>query len=490
MHAEAAPSGMERADAWSVRLLRVVVMMVALSRRSAAEAPPQFQIQPTGGIVPEGSTKILHCRASGDPQPDYRWIKDDVYLGDFSSNNFYKIVSASKQDVGDYSCIARNSVGSVLSNTGDVRVAYIQPIAAVQRALLSAKAGDALVIEPPPIDSYPESEVTWIGDGEFIFSFTRRKHIVTLQNALVILDVGATDAGVYSMEALNPQLGQAQYSGNVSVTVDGALRSRRADTREPTSASRTLTELDYPASATAHLTVHEVPRLGGPPLHQTKGEVGKQVLLSCEADGSPAPYVDWYRNTVNVSAIRTGRYTVLVNGSLVIDDLKVTDTGIFQCVASNVAGETTDYTWLRVERSAPVWVALPSNMTVLDGEDVTVVCKVDGAPTPTVTWKFNGGGTGSGKSSVCITSGEVCTGHQKHDGKDVSSSSHLQILSSGDLFVADVKQSDAGVYTCEAANELGSVTASAHLTVTVWYLPVHKSDSNQTPKVPLIVLVL
>lgn len=37
-----------------------------------------------------------------------------------------------------------------------------------------------------------------------------------------------------------------------------------------------------------------------------------------------------------------------------------------------------------------MWVKLPSNKTALDGEDVTIVCKVDGAPTPTITWKFNG----------------------------------------------------------------------------------------------------
>ena len=32
----------------------------------------------------------------------------------------------------------------------------------------------------------------------------------------------------------------------------------------------------------------------------------------------------------------------------------------------------------------------PANLTVLDGKDATVACRAVGAPTPNVTWYFNG----------------------------------------------------------------------------------------------------
>ena len=41
----------------------------------------------------------------------------------------------------------------------------------------------------------------------------------------------------------------------------------------------------------------------------------------------------------------------------------------------------------------------------------------------------------------------------------------MQILDSGDLLIAAVRESDAGRYTCVRANEAGQVQASAYLTV-------------------------
>ena len=32
----------------------------------------------------------------------------------------------------------------------------------------------------------------------------------------------------------------------------------------------------------------------------------------------------------------------------------------------------------------------PQNMTVLDGKDVTINCQAAGAPTPNITWIYNG----------------------------------------------------------------------------------------------------
>ena len=51
----------------------------------------------------------------GHPQPQYRWLKDGDYLSDFSSEHFYKIQSVKLSDGGKYQCIAKNSVGSILS---------------------------------------------------------------------------------------------------------------------------------------------------------------------------------------------------------------------------------------------------------------------------------------------------------------------------------------------------------------------------------------
>ena len=48
---------------------------------------------------------------------------DGDYLSDFSSEHFYKIQAVSKNDAGSYQCIAKNSVGSIISEMIEVEVA-------------------------------------------------------------------------------------------------------------------------------------------------------------------------------------------------------------------------------------------------------------------------------------------------------------------------------------------------------------------------------
>ena len=92
---------------------------------SAELQAPRFITQPSasGSIVAVGRTKILQCQALGFPQPQYRWIKDGDFISGFSSEHFYKIQSVEREDAGSYQCIAKNSVGSILSEMIPLSVA-------------------------------------------------------------------------------------------------------------------------------------------------------------------------------------------------------------------------------------------------------------------------------------------------------------------------------------------------------------------------------
>ena len=41
----------------------------------------------------------------------YRWVKDGAFISGFTSEPFYKIISISRGDAGNYQCYARNEVG-------------------------------------------------------------------------------------------------------------------------------------------------------------------------------------------------------------------------------------------------------------------------------------------------------------------------------------------------------------------------------------------
>ena len=86
-----------------------------------------------------------------------------------------------------------------------------------------------------------------------------------------------------------------------------------------------------------------------PPL-ETLGEFGQSLTLACAVDGSPAPDVSWYRDGVPLSETPNLRFSVLKNNdSLHISFMRQEDSGMFQCLASNEAGDVTAYTWLRVK---------------------------------------------------------------------------------------------------------------------------------------------
>lgn len=40
--------------------------------------------------------------------------------------------------------------------------------------------------------------------------------------------------------------------------------------------------------------------------------------------------------------------------------------------------------------STPIMERSPQNVTVLDGKDATIICRAVGAPTPNITWIYNG----------------------------------------------------------------------------------------------------
>ena len=82
---------------------------------------------------------------------------------------------------------------------------------------------------------------------------------------------------------------------------------------------------------------------------ETLGEIGRELEIPCAVAGSPGPQITWYRDSQTLDSIPAVRYKIAENGSLIINYMRREDSGMFQCSASNEAGYTTGYTWLRVK---------------------------------------------------------------------------------------------------------------------------------------------
>ena len=70
--------------------------------------------------------------------------------------------------------------------------------------------------------------------------------------------------------------------------------------------------------------------------------------IPCHAIGTPTPEVVWYRNTAVIQDGFRNRYSINSTGTLHIDEVNPTDSGMFQCFVSNEAGDIDAATWLKV----------------------------------------------------------------------------------------------------------------------------------------------
>uniref|UniRef100_A0A674NMP3 Peroxidasin n=1 Tax=Takifugu rubripes TaxID=31033 RepID=A0A674NMP3_TAKRU len=137
------------------------------------------------------------------------------------------------------------------------------------------------------------------------------------------------------------------------------------------------------------------------------------------------------------------RLNLLEDGTLMIQDTRETDQGVYQCMAKNVAGQVkTSQVTLRYfgAPSRPSFVIQPENTEVLVGESVTLECSATGQPQPRVSWT-------------------------KGDQSPLPNDARINITPSGGLYIQNVVQADGGQYTCFASNNVDTVRATAYIIV-------------------------
>ena len=77
-------------------------------------------------------------------------------------------------------------------------------------------------------------------------------------------------------------------------------------------------------------------------------EAGLQTILHCDATGIDTPTISWRSGGIDVGTSNDSRLISYSNGSLVITNTKVLDTGNYSCIAKNEAGSTSFTTTLNV----------------------------------------------------------------------------------------------------------------------------------------------
>ncbi|KAG7260167.1 hypothetical protein CRUP_037185 [Coryphaenoides rupestris] len=87
-----------------------------------------------------------------------------------------------------------------------------------------------------------------------------------------------------------------------------------------------------------HGKAAEVPRITSEP-RDVDVTSGNTVYFTCRAEGNPKPQIIWLRNNNALNMRDDSRLNLLEDGTLMIQDTRETDQGVYQCMAKNVAGE-------------------------------------------------------------------------------------------------------------------------------------------------------
>ncbi|XP_066015791.1 hemicentin-1-like isoform X2 [Pocillopora verrucosa] len=462
---------------------------------------PEIVTHPQNITTREGQNVTLYCNATGSPVPTISWYKNGYPI----NNSFSTIFSPSHEqltirnvnriDSGDYTCQAKNRVGTDTSNASTINVQFRAEIVFHPQVNIIKEEGSNLTLfcnatgNPAPI-------ISWTKDGSPTknnsrIRFSKHNRLLTISN------VNRTDSGHYRCVAKNslgnntsnvsainiqykpeitshPKSVDIQEGGNVTFSCNytanpSPTTSWTKDESPITNDSRisysvvnkvlTITnvnrkdsgeyrceasnKLGNDTSEAAELNVKYRPEITKHPQNVTVAE-RNNVTLTCNATGNPEPQFSWFKventvksnNRINMSA-KTSHLT--------ITDVNRHDSGGYLCVAHNEVGNDTSIIVILDVQYKPEIATHPHNIRTREGQNVTIYCNATGNPVPTISWY---------KNEYPISNG------------------FRIILSPGyeQLTIRNVNRIDSGNYTCRGNNSVGADTSDAS-TINVQFAP-------------------
>ncbi|KAH0520377.1 Leucine-rich repeats and immunoglobulin-like domains protein 3 [Microtus ochrogaster] len=168
---------------------------------------------------------------------------------------------------------------------------------------------------------------------------------------------------------------------------------------------------------------------------------GAMARLECAAVGHPAPQIAWQKDGgTDFPAARERRMHVMPEDEVFfIVDVKIEDIGVYSCTAQNSAGSVSANATLTVLET-PSFLRPLSDRTVTKGETAVLQCIAGGSPPPRLNWT-------------------------KDDSPLLVTERHFFAAGNQLLIIVDSDVSDAGKYTCEMSNTLGTERGNMRLSV-------------------------
>ncbi|CAH8446819.1 unnamed protein product [Schistosoma bovis] len=356
-----------------------------------------------------GDIVQLRCIYSGYPEPQYTWFKDEsekITLPNVKIKNMgtmLEINPVTIESAGEYRCqgineVTKNTVNSQFTVFVRVRPKFIEkpeditvPVNGSVTFRCTA-SGD-----PPP-------KIRWTINGEDPSSYLDGVRKVLHGNTMQLSNLTIKDSAVIQCNASN-KFGYAFTNAYVNV-------------------------------------MREAPYFMKPPESVVRAVDGNQVTLFCQTFSAPKAIISW---TKDRRPINGGRYKILASGDLFIESVAITDSGVYECTATNPFGSKKASGKLLVRRKTRIVLA-PINTRVYENDVVKFVCTAETDPAEVSNLKI--------------------TWYKDDNYIDPNLTPRIQqVWFDYALVLSGAQPRDTGQYRCNASNGLDFDTATAPLLV-------------------------
>uniref|UniRef100_A0A8C0E020 Hemicentin 2 n=1 Tax=Balaenoptera musculus TaxID=9771 RepID=A0A8C0E020_BALMU len=363
---------------------------------------PQLTELPQDVTVELGRSALLACRATGHPPPTVTWRRGDGQpLGPGQGSRsgqpnsgvlFFesKRLGVIPEDQAPYVCEAQNVFGKVQAEAHLLVTGHAPP-------QIASSASTVRVLERQPVSlpciilaGRPRPERRWLKAGRPVTSNSVRAdgslhldqqlggsqhrdvelvvqvppriqptatHHITNEGVPASLPCVASGVPTPTVTWTKETNALASRDPHYNVSKDGTLVIARPSAQDAGAYVCTATNAVGFSSQEMQLSVNTKPRIlvngsrdAEKPLRVT-AKASDEVTLDCEAQGSPPPLVTWAKDSLPVPPV-TDRHRLLPSGSLHLAQAQVSDSGLYECTASNPAGSAAQYYILRVQGKA------------------------------------------------------------------------------------------------------------------------------------------
>lgn len=175
--------------------------------------------------------------------------------------------------------------------------------------------------------------------------------------------------------------------------------------------------------------------------------LGHSAKLKCEATGEPAPTIIWISPKNEMITSSSSEYTILPDGTLIINRVTIANQGKFTCVARNLAGDDMKNVKLQMDIREPhidgKMGHTQSRILAVSYQSILLHCRAEAVPEPWITW----------------TTPYGMTLPRPHTG------GRFRVHENGTLEIRGIRKSDEGRFTCLAKNSHGQASLVVELEV-------------------------